>query len=261
MVTCTYPARIACWSTMPSPKQLCGAAGCTALITKGALHCRRHTVKTPEHQAKIAAALRGRSPTPQQRLRMSLAKRGPGELERVCVECGARFSVAKPSRQQRFCSQACGYRHRRAEGAPNWRPDMPLKTCRVCGRSFRLAAATIGDRRFTCSHTCKNVWQKSHQPNRATDIERVVSGALDELGWSYVSQAALCAVAVADFYLPDLRAAVFCDGDYWHDLPGKRERDARQTAILRAAGYAVYRFKGSDILADVGACLAAIRHP
>lgn len=78
---------------------------------------------------------------------------------------------------------------------------------------------------------------------------------------AYDEQVGLCNVATVDFYLPTTRTVIFCDGDYWHNLPDHVERDQRQTAILEAAGYRVFRFWGSEILADVDACVARLAMP
>jgi very-short-patch-repair endonuclease len=231
------------------------------MVNKKALHCRRHAIKTPEHIAKIAAVNRGRKRTPEQRQRLSAAKRGAGSLDRTCEYCGQQFTVQKPSAKQRFCSKACGYANRKGSNATNWLEDMPHMTCRVCGKNFRLPSKTIKGKRYTCSYTCKNVWQKTHQKNKATNIEQVTEKALKERGWCYESQVGLCNIVVVDFYLPNSKIAIFCDGDYWHSLPGKAKRDQRQTEILNQSGYTVYRFLGSEILADIDRCLAQIKHP
>lgn len=246
---------------MPSPKHPCAYPSCATLVArKEAMHCRKHAVKTPEHVAKIAARLRGRTISAETRERLSRARIerfGNGPKERACEKCGEPFTC-KPSSKRRFCSRTCGYANRQGESAPNWRDDMPTIECRVCGKPFRLSARTTREKRFACSHTCKNIWQLTHQPNKATNIERIMESALQARGMTYGTQVPLCAVTVADFYLPDSRTAIFCDGDYWHSLPEHIDRDGRQTATLEAAGYTVHRFLGSAILADVDACLTAV---
>lgn len=135
---------------------------------------------------------------------------------------------------------------------------MPHYTCRVCGKEIRSHARKAV--RMTCSYTCKAIWQLTHQTNKGTNIERITQAAISARGWEYQEQAPLCNATVADFLLPQTNTVIFCDGDYWHSLPGKAEHDAKCTAILEASGYTVYRFLGSAILADIDACLDQVKH-
>jgi len=52
-------------------------------------------------------------------------------------------------------------------------------------------------------------------------------------------------ISIADFKIDD--TLIFADGDYWHNLPGRRERDLIQTNKLEEMGYRVIRFDGSLI--------------
>jgi len=61
---------------------------------------------------------------------------------------------------------------------------------------------------------------------------------------------------------PDLfikpNICVFCDGDYWHNLPGSKEKDLRVTKKLEDDGYKVLRFWEKDINSDINGCVAEI---
>jgi very-short-patch-repair endonuclease len=52
----------------------------------------------------------------------------------------------------------------------------------------------------------------------------------------------------ADFYLPKHGLILEIDGDYWHNLPGAKEKDKKQSAMMRNKGYYVKRLKGDAIL-------------
>jgi len=244
---------------MPSPKHKCASPECDQLITKCATHCKKHRVVTPEHQAKICESLRGRKLSHETRQKISVARTGEGTTERTCEHCGKQFSTTKPSSKIRFCSRSCGYAQRKGDNAQNWIDDMPHYTCRVCGKEVRSHSKNVI--RHTCSFTCKAIWQLTHQKNKSTNIERVTESALIDRGWKYISQFAMCNIAVVDFFLPEANTAIFCDGDYWHSLPGKPEHDAKQTSILESNGYKVFRFLGSQILSDINSCLNQIKHP
>ena len=235
---------------MPSPPHLCAFPGCTKLVKrKEACHCRNHFPRTPEHIAKQAAANRGTKRSVETRAKLSAIRRGPGELNRTCERCEKAFTVNKPSERKRFCNASCQYAVMRT-GC-----KIPSLTCRVCGKKFQPRSHTMLDKRFTCSYLCKNIWQKTHQKRTGTDIELLMERALIERQWKYRSQVGMCNICTVDFYLPKRNAIIFCDGNYWHSLPDHVERDNRQTLILQAAGYTVFRFWGTEIKADISRCL------
>jgi len=244
---------------MPSPKHLCAQNGCLTLVTKDALHCGKHRIVTPEHQAKINASLRGRTLSDETKKKISSSRIKGGTTDRLCQHCQKPFKTEKPSSKVRFCSRSCGYAQRQGDKAKGWIDDMPHFSCRVCGKEMRTSCKTVI--RYTCSLTCSAIWKLIHQKNKGTNIERVTEAELIKRKWDYQSQVALCNITVADFFLPDINTAIFCDGDYWHSLPGKAEHDAHRTATLQSNGYTVFRFLGSQILTDIESCLNQIKHP
>lgn len=226
---------------------------------KEAKHCRKHVVKTAEHLANIGAALRGRIFSDEHKRSLSESRSGGGSKSRTCEWCGQQFSVDKGSSAVRFCSRACGYAQRQGEAAPNWNSAIPTIQCAVCGDVFRLLALSEADSRKTCSYACKNILQRKNQRTKGTNIERAMQAALDRSGLAYIAQHGIARIATVDFFLPTANAVIFCDGDYWHGLPDKIERDARQTMRLEEMGYTVHRFLGSTILKDVDACVLRVR--
>lgn len=73
-----------------------------------------------------------------------------------------------------------------------------------------------------------------------SSIERTVAVLLDSLGLRYLQQYPLGRFVV-DFLLPDKMLVIECDGSYWHNLPGRPERDAARDVWLRSCGYEVLR--------------------
>ena len=49
-----------------------------------------------------------------------------------------------------------------------------------------------------------------------------------------------------------------CDGDYWHNLPNRKERDKKQVKWLKQNDYIVYRFWEKDILKSPEQCIKSI---
>ena len=79
-----------------------------------------------------------------------------------------------------------------------------------------------------------------------TSIEVIVRDLLDSLKIRYRFQHPIGSF-VTDFYIPCRRLVIECDGEYWHGLPGVKEKDARRDAWLRKMGYRVLRLSESQI--------------
>ncbi len=254
---------------MPQKYHPCAEPGCVKMISHYATFCTPHVKKTAEWNAKVASKLRGQKRTPEHISRMKAAKSGyrprlvfgidPSALPplpvRTCDKCGTKFTLLKRGRKDRFCSRACGYLNRRGAGAFNW-VGFIERACANCGGLFKPKSRKPV--RIFCSIRCKAITQKKKQNNKATDIERLIEDAIIRRGISYRDQIPLCGIAIVDFYLPSLNAVVFCDGEYWHSLPGKKDRDRRQTKLLKSKGYHVFRFPGKKIHASADACLDVI---
>lgn len=97
------------------------------------------------------------------------------------------------------------------------------------------------------------------QKTRDTDIERIMEATLRREGISYEKQVPLCDIAVVDFYIPEFRIAIFCDGEYWHNTPKAKKKDPIQNSVLSLAGISVYRFWGKEIKKSPLECLQKIK--
>ncbi len=89
-----------------------------------------------------------------------------------------------------------------------------------------------------------------------TDIERAVAAVLDTLGIEYEQQCRIGRYCV-DFYVRSHNQVIEVDGEYWHNRPGVKERDARRDAELVALGYNVVRIPGAENKKDAKAALEA----
>lgn len=110
----------------------------------------------------------------------------------------------------------------------------------------------------------KRVLQKI--PNKETKIEILVEEELKRRGIVYQKQVPLCKYTIVDFYLPEYRIVIQCDGCYWHSCPehnpngkGNPEKETRQNAVLTFNGFNVYRFWEHDINTDVAKCLDQLK--
>jgi very-short-patch-repair endonuclease len=75
-------------------------------------------------------------------------------------------------------------------------------------------------------------------------------------GIRFQSQAQICRWTV-DFLL-DGNLVVEVDGDYWHGLPGIRERDDRKNEDLVEGGFEVIRISESSVKEDINEAIEPV---
>lgn len=66
-------------------------------------------------------------------------------------------------------------------------------------------------------------------------------------------------IANVDFYFPKQKLIIQCDGDYWHNLPGRQKKDKEQDKKLKEKSYQVYRFWEHEINESPEVCLNKIK--
>lgn len=96
------------------------------------------------------------------------------------------------------------------------------------------------------------------QKQKATDIEQLMEVGLTSRGFIFEKQVPLCNALVADFYLPEHRLVIQCDGIYWHTRAKASGRDREQNRILWFNGFNVLRFWEPDIKKSIDDCLLRI---
>lgn len=94
---------------------------------------------------------------------------------------------------------------------------------------------------------------------KETGIEKKVRQCLSELGIPFESEFTFDGIGTVDFFLPQYRLVVECDGEYWHNLDGVREKDATRDAKLQAEGLRVMRFTESQINKQIDSVRKAIQ--
>ena len=88
-----------------------------------------------------------------------------------------------------------------------------------------------------------------------TSIELKMQSILSKNGYKYVTHQPCCNVCLPDIMFPKYKIVIFCDGDYWHNLPNYIERDKYQNKILKENGWTVLRFWEHEINEDIEGCL------
>lgn len=81
-----------------------------------------------------------------------------------------------------------------------------------------------------------------------SSIEKMVRSVLESLGVEFVRQHPIGRY-IADFYVPDKNLVIECDGEYWHSIDGRPDRDARRDRWMLARGYKVLRLGEREIRA------------
>jgi very-short-patch-repair endonuclease len=91
-----------------------------------------------------------------------------------------------------------------------------------------------------------------------TKIEQKIETELKRRNIYYEKQIPLCSITIADFYLPEIRTVIYCDGTYWHSLDKAKQRDINQDLILMFHGFNVYRFTETEINKSPKRCINKI---
>ena len=114
-----------------------------------------------------------------------------------------------------------------------------------------------GDKHREESKQKNREWHIKH-PNRKykdTKIELLIEEELKRRSINYQKQTPLCKIALVDFYLPEYRIVIQCDGDYWHSFAKQKEKDEKQEKILTFNGFNVYRFWEHEINESPEECI------
>lgn len=220
-------------------------------------HPQRGRVVSDEAREKIRAAATGRKATDEARQRISEGMRGrklpdawrkaSGDGNRAAYAEGRRSPARatwKHTDEARAHMSVASRKRRLSE-------DGRASLC--AARQAQWATLSPEDRAARLAR-----WH-SYPPHYSdTGIERMVRVVLDSLGVAYVTQKPLGCYWV-DFYVPNWRLVLECDGDYWHASPKQRAYDERRDGWMQKHGYVVRRILGSAILADVdGAVRSAL---
>jgi len=92
-----------------------------------------------------------------------------------------------------------------------------------------------------------------------TDIERIMSEALKENGIeAEYNHPIRCKFGyIADFFIPEHKLIIECDGEPWHKLGNSRDR--KRDAVLKKMGYKLIRFRGKEIKLNINNCIEKIK--
>jgi DNA mismatch endonuclease Vsr len=99
-------------------------------------------------------------------------------------------------------------------------------------------------------------------PKRDTSIELKLQWGLTDHGIDYKTHINVCNICQPDIIFPELKIAVFADGDHWHSKEFKGgkvwERDRKQESILKENGWIFIRFWEHEINKNPDYCINKI---
>jgi very-short-patch-repair endonuclease len=118
-------------------------------------------------------------------------------------------------------------------------------TCAGCGKKYQIPQGKKrwGVRAKFCNQEC----YRKHPPQGDTDIEKILEQWLIENNIKYEKHKKIFRTFPDFFIEPNI--CLYADGDYWHSINGRPEKDAKINNQLTEAGYVVIRIKGSEIYA------------
>ncbi len=197
--------------------------------------------------------------------RISLALMGKVKAKRIITECKfcnkeilSLHSTIKKNGGQ-FCSKKCAniflntnrdYSLFCGKNNHNFKNKLQPHICEVCKKIFHSRKVTV---RF-CSNKCRHEGQREYVINILsskikfvdTDIEKIIESWLISNNIFYKKQKPLMGITVVDFFI-EPNVCLYCDGDYWHNLPEVKNRDEKINNQLNKLEYKVIRLLGSQI--------------
>ena len=124
----------------------------------------------------------------------------------------------------------------------------------------KLSLAIKGKKRSEETKRKMSEWQKgknNHNYGKHLTGETKRKMSLAKKGKHYSKEAKRKGIALVDFLLPN-KIIIQADGDYWHNLPGRKNRDINQDFLLSFKGYKIFRFTETEIKKSTEKCIKRI---
>ena len=171
----------------------------------------------------------------------------------ICNYCGnklKRLPCQVKGKKHLFCSRGCMWKWEKQNPMPH------LKKYVYIGLGKKRSLES--KRRYSEARIKYMLENKVF--NKNTKIEIKIEKELKNKKINYIKQAYLCkGSGIVDFYLPDFKVVIECDGEYWHSLPKAKLRDERKDFFLAFNGFKVYRFPETAINTDSLSCVQTIK--
>lgn len=152
----------------------------------------------------------------------------------ICRQCFKNFSVyqAVYKKHPKFCSKKC---------KDDFNRDYIIKVCKTCKKEFEIPRWEVNKGKGSfCSRRCHRLFSGE------SSIETIIRLQLEKMSESFEQEVKFGKYHV-DFYLPNRKLVLECDGEYWHKTEKARQRDRKKDKFLQAQGYKVLRLAEQDI--------------
>jgi very-short-patch-repair endonuclease len=165
-------------------------------------------------------------------------------LKCVCELCQKEFQAVSHDNKPKSCLE-CRSLVLKGERNWNWAGRVEV-TYLCCGKTLSVTPLEAQRRKF-CSIACSNIYRNQTNRKSATDIELAMEDWLTKQNIPFESQVVIPNIGIVDFLIGT--TVLECDGEYWHQKPGRAAYDLRRDTKLNKLGYPVIRLNSEEIKA------------
>lgn len=222
--------------------------------------------RSPEHCAAIKASASSPAGRAQRSAQVKKWLADPANMAARVTQLASRWN--RPGERERASEHSKKHTAARKAGRltasadPAWRAEYSQLMREVMTTPETRAKSSAAHKKWWASlpeeyksaHVSRLVNWTANNQRAGTRIEIAVKQALVDSGVEFAHQYVVDR-AILDFYIPSLKLNIECDGNYWHSLPGAKQRDRRRDSWLRSQGIRVVRLTETAIKAN---CVSAV---
>ena len=229
---------------------VCGKAMSGKQIRLGTVHCSRKCISLcPEYREKMSRAIKALWEDPEYREKCSKTRSRPEIREMRSRAAKDRWKDPE-------------YREKMSKSMwkdPEYRENMS---------KMSKSMWEDPEHRENMSQAQKTIWKDPEHREKMseamkgscqspTSIEITMAKELKAQGIDFEQEYPIDGFRI-DFALPEIKLAVECDGDYWHSLPGIKEKDKRRDKVLSKLGWTTLRFTETEIKRSASNCIQIV---
>lgn len=225
----------------------------------------QHKALSEKHRKNISLSLKGRT------LPWFLGKPRSEETKRKISESSKGKKLSEEHKKKlsiAFKGKKKSQEHRRKLSISMMGRESPRKgKTHTQDAIKKIKAARARQVIVHSPETCRKIREANiNNPNRKfkdTGIELKIEAELQRRNIVYQKQVPLCGVAIVDFYLPEGKIVIQCDGCYWHgciihrpvDGIKRDKKDKENNEVLESNGFKVHRFWEHEINESPEKCI------
>lgn len=203
------------------------------------------------HKGQVSS-MKGKHHTEEAKRKMSIAKLGkPSPRKGVVLSDEVRAKMSKSAMGKKVSEETKRKIGNSIKGHPSYTKGMKwsdeTKEKMSVSQKQKWANKTKEQREAEVKCLVENA--RGNYEN--TDIEVIVENELLFYGIRYVKQKYVFSGVrsfVLDFYLPDYKLVIECNGDYWHNLPRGKQRDKELKEYVESTNHNIVFIWEHEIL-------------